>query len=441
MVVLCIILILLVVLFAILSLMQYCRGKRERAEFAEKEAWYQKQMHLQNLSLRDLLFARLIGGKYYRELPELLADGETVDVTFPHAVFCLLVARLETWGALFEDNRQDRREINFILRNVLENGFSGVTHAADVNGETVAVINVPALPGDSTKPLAEAARQVLEVLESEFGLTVTIAFSRVYHSPLELHQAYKDACRVLEFHQLLEDDAPVTVYEELTAPNVSIEDTAYLNLEQQLLQYAKQNSFPQMRKCLHEMIDLGFGASGASVETVRFRIYGAVNLLLYLAEDFAKVVGREVMEEIDPGPRLTEAESLGNIVAVIDDIFDALEQHTAHGQRTAFTDWVERIPQYIEENYWDPNLNVAAIADHFQMSTTYCSRLYKERYGALLRDAIQLRRLTAAKELFPSELNLNQIAEKSGFYTSLNMFRAFKKYEGISPGQYRAAHV
>lgn len=426
-------------LLAVVVILLFC-NQRQHVVVSKKEQEYQQKIIMQTVSMRDLYFSRVTGGGYYQNVDELLAGGKDVGVEFPYGNYILLLAQLETWGELFENNRSDRQSINFILRNVLENSFSGTTHAADLNGAMVAVLNFPDIPDGGTHSIAQDARHSLEVLESEFGLTVTIAISRFYCSPLELHRAYDDACRVMEFNQLLEDDSPVTCYEELTFPHVGAAEYSYLDLEQQLLQCVKHSDFARMRKIMHEMISIGFGSSAATVDTVRFRIYGAVNLLLYLADELRPVVGHQVIDEIDPGPRLTQAQTLSQIVAVIDDIFDALEQHMAAKQRNMASPWVEEIPEYIEDNFRNPDINVSSIADYFGVSTTYCSRLFKERYHIMMKDAIQKLRLDAAKELLLTDLSLPQIAEQSGFGCVLTLSRAFKRSEGVSPGQYRIAH-
>ena len=51
-------------------------------------------------------------------------------------------------------------------------------------------------------------------------------------------------------------------------------------------------------------------------------------------------------------------------------------------------------------------------------------------------DYIQ-RRLEAAKALLHSDKNLKDIAEEVGFSSALTMSRAFKRYEGTTPGRLR----
>jgi YesN/AraC family two-component response regulator len=43
----------------------------------------------------------------------------------------------------------------------------------------------------------------------------------------------------------------------------------------------------------------------------------------------------------------------------------------------------------------------------------------------------------AKKLLLETDLTINEIGEKKGFYNRLSFYRFFKKYEGITPGEFR----
>ena len=71
------------------------------------------------------------------------------------------------------------------------------------------------------------------------------------------------------------------------------------------------------------------------------------------------------------------------------------------------------------------------------MTPTYCSKVFREQFGIRLFDFIQLQRLEAAKAQMSSGKSLKEIAEEVGFCSALTMSRAFKRYEGVSPSNFR----
>lgn len=383
---------------------------------------------------RDLYFAHILGGGFFQDESALICQGKSLDVQFPHPYFVVLVARLETWGTLFQQGEIDDRDIYFILRNVLQNRFPGVTSAAEVKGDVVAILNLPEPSG--MEAIVQEARAAQEVLEQEFGLEITVAISRIYHSPMDLPQGMHDAELVLDYLSLLGDDSPVTAYEQLTPTYLTPSATSYIDLETRLLGFARAKDFGGMRQTIHELISNEFHATKPTVDIFRFRVYGVVNTLLYLIEDFRIVWGAEILDELDPGPRLTSAKTLVELVDTIDDILDHLECYGKTRRATGYT-WVQDMHQYVLDHYTDPDLTIAYISDHFHMSPTYCSKIFKDHYGIRLFDFIQQQRLQKAHALFHTEMTLSEIAAAAGFSSPLTMSRTFKRYEGATPSLLR----
>lgn len=406
-------------------------------EKAQELSALQQELNIARCDQRDLFFAHLLGGEHFYTEQELLEAGKRVGVDFPHRNFVVISAKLETWGELFQEGSRGKRDLNFILRNTLENGFPGKTSAADVQGRMVAILNLESLPEMGFRGLIQDARHLLEVLESEFGITVTIAISRLYHSSLELPHAMGDVNLIFEYLQLMGEDTPITTYEELRHPNMPNSPTSFLDLETRLLGCIRAADFSGMRMVMHELINNEFGETRPTVDTFRFRIYGVVNTLLYLLNDIRSVVGHELIDQLDPGPRLTSAGTLDEIVTVMDDIMTGLEQHTAGKRQPTVPTWVHKVHDYVDENFRNPDVTVSSIADKFSMTPTYCSKVYREQYSIRLFDYIQLKRLEAAKELMKTEMSLKDIAETVGFSNALTMSRAFKRYEGAAPNKIR----
>ena len=93
-------------------------------------------------ALRDLFFINFLSGSVYDSEAAIRSAACEVGLTFPHPLFLVLIARTEHWGSAFAKGEVDLRECHFILRNALENGFSGICQAANVLGEMTAIINL-----------------------------------------------------------------------------------------------------------------------------------------------------------------------------------------------------------------------------------------------------------------------------------------------------------
>lgn len=92
---------------------------------------------------------------------------------------------------------------------------------------------------------------------------------------------------------------------------------------------------------------------------------------------------------------------------------------------------------YIHENYIK-DISLNDISEHFNMSASYLSTMFKYYTGQNFKDYLNLCRVKASKELMQKETNLriNEIATRVGCSGAVTFIRMFRKYEGMSPGQY-----
>lgn len=99
----------------------------------------------------------------------------------------------------------------------------------------------------------------------------------------------------------------------------------------------------------------------------------------------------------------------------------------------------ERVAEYIEDNYTDPDLTNTAIAAHHGISEVYLRKLFLEKYGKTPhRYVIDLRMARARQLLADAALTVTEISEQCGFSNPYHFSRSFKSRVGITPGEYAA---
>ncbi len=101
------------------------------------------------------------------------------------------------------------------------------------------------------------------------------------------------------------------------------------------------------------------------------------------------------------------------------------------------SDIIERINAYIGDHYME-DIGRNEIAAEFYLAPEYLSRLYRKKTGKLLKDYINEYRINKAKQLLQNEeLLISDIAEAVGFSSFSYFSTMFKKYENMSPNDYR----
>ncbi len=113
-----------------------------------------------------------------------------------------------------------------------------------------------------------------------------------------------------------------------------------------------------------------------------------------------------------------------------------IAETTTRGERRT-GDVVSLITTYIEENY-DKDIYLEKISAEIGLSAKYVSRMFKETTGTSITDYIGDIRIAKAKKLLTdTDLKISEIASQVGIQSRTTFLRMFKKFEGISPMDYR----
>lgn len=102
---------------------------------------------------------------------------------------------------------------------------------------------------------------------------------------------------------------------------------------------------------------------------------------------------------------------------------------------------IQRIQEYIRNNYQNTELTNQEIANKFGYHSYHISRLMKAHTKNTLHDYLTDYRLHMAKNyLRTTSLSVTQVAEKTGFSSYTYFIKLFRERTGISPLQYRRSH-
>ena len=98
-------------------------------------------------------------------------------------------------------------------------------------------------------------------------------------------------------------------------------------------------------------------------------------------------------------------------------------------------DIMSKIQMYLEKNYMR-KISLTDIAESIHANRSYISRLYKNKTGINLFDAINKMKVEKAKEYISRGMKIGDVADRVGFEDVAYFSRVFKKFEGCSPRDY-----
>ena len=100
-----------------------------------------------------------------------------------------------------------------------------------------------------------------------------------------------------------------------------------------------------------------------------------------------------------------------------------------------------QVTNYVQHNLSKP-IDVEALADSMFISRTHLAAKFKQETGMTLTDFILIEKIEEAKRLLRySDKSLSLIADYLGFSSQSHFTRAFKKYSGRTPREYRNLNI
>ncbi|MDQ1913681.1 helix-turn-helix domain-containing protein [Paenibacillus sp. GD4] len=318
------------------------------------------------------------------------------------------------------------------LMEELEARVNGEIFAKD-DKRTVILLSVPSEEEDY--PL-EQAKELKEQLLARYGLSVTIAVSRVYSGKASVRAAYEDTLEALNL-KIYIGKGEILPYSILDIGKAEEEAYYYpYGLETKLLQALLQTDMEvctaAIRQVTRTVIEKKL--SKANIQQLYFQLSGEiVKALVQAGGDMSAAFG----ERPSCADALARAETLQDMeVCLLDMCSRIIAYHRE--KRSKMTDvTLQLATDYMNENF-NKNISVDTIAEYVQRSSSYLSRIFKDATGMTVNDyLIQLRIKRAMELLKLPHLSMEEICREIGYANVSYFSKLFKSRSGLTPGQFR----
>lgn len=358
-------------------------------------------------------------------------DEEQTDmpIDFANDYFCSIVIKLQPTDEFY--NLYNNLEYNAIqsgLYNIIESKFTEKYEVYIIPSETNTLYVLLNLSDDnemdSILEILENFRQVMDY-DKQY-MTVKIGIGGIYKNLSGLkkshHEAVNSVSNVIGLsHIRINDDSP-----KLQTYVFGIND------ENNLLKHLILGHIDDARKDI----------DGILSNNIRQNISDTALMQLYI--QILNIVFKVMrMKKIDYDPDscgdfhiITEIIKQ-SIPEVHDTILKYIEIIKNHMDATNTKVDIQAVISYIDEHYSD-ELGLETIADNFNTTSKYLSKLIKDKLGVNFVDYLAGIRISAAKKLL-SETNktITEIYEDVGFNNRNTFIRTFKKNTGLTPSEFR----
>ena len=420
-------------------------------DLLDEQANYRKKIDQQYETLRNNFINRLLKGRI-RNINLLKSACETYDIVFKSSSFIVMTFSIEDHKALFfnekmEDDDDTVNLIYFIINAVKEefNDKNHYVYPVEIDRMMSCIVSLGSADARDREyslvkeELTQAADKIRTVLNDRFGIILSIGISEVCVGEMNIHAAYAQTLEIIEYKAIIGDFNSITHFSEIASVEEGgLGDSGFLEKEKQFTNCILAEDYKGARDILEDLIANDILENTKSIQMIKCRTFGLINSLINAIGEISITMDERFFEELDPVNRLLTSNSIAELQIQVKIIFEKLNEYYSGREEETSLGRLKEIEDYVKDNYVDTELSITVLSDKFQMSPSYLSRKFKNYTGTGLLHYIHKMRIDNAKILMKDKrLSIKDIAEKVGYYNNVAMNRAFKKYEGITPGKFR----
>lgn len=390
--------------------------------------------------IKEKLFTNLIMGKC-NDSQEIFDKISMLNIKFSQTDFIVIAIQIDGYNEFRNKfDEMDRNLYKIKLVNMIEKIICSRYHGVcvEIESDKAAVVinftNYVTLMQEK-EILLEIVEKIKAQVQKNFPFTITLGIGRMYKDIINVKLSYNEAINALKY-KLYHGKNKIINIDDI---EVRSKELYYYDSEKEkmLINNLKVGQKKEIEILISELVQ----------EILEHRSYPYT----YVQQVFIRIINSIVEQIINKGMDIEEIfgsgynlyEELSNR-ETIDDIKIWLSEicyttinainavNLTKSQKNA-----EKILEYIDENL-SHDISLNDIADWIGFSPSYVSKVFKENIGKSYTDYLNGSRIEMAKKLLRNtQLTIKEVGFRMGFNSIQTFMRTFKKYEGITPGQFR----
>lgn len=381
--------------------------------------------------IKKYLYELCVYGKSSHELSQLPAGSEiSLNLSAPIGLCAVFIDHYKLFIQLTPQQQMERLyTVERIISAAVSDCSTEITVTSPDRRYLLVIYNSENLtPEIHLIPLLKTAQ---EQILAEAGCSVTIVFHNDSASIDQLDTLYKEC--MISLHQRLFTGWNSLIRTGETIPPVSFTQEEFSSelkkLNDQLV-HGNLEDGSAFSKLLRK-----FTYDWLGYQTALLSVRSQLEQDILVLESSKRTVSAENLRE---NLVFDSCETMEEIDAVLLQTIQLISSEYANADQQRQQGYIDEVERLIRNNYQNCDYGVQQIASDLGLSNTYISKLYKDLTGVNIIEKLTKYRMEAAVcLLLETDTAATDIYNLVG-YSSVNYFyRVFKKYYGVTPGQYR----
>lgn len=337
---------------------------------------------------------------------------------------------------LSEISAEDYDLYLFASQNIAKESVGDEHFVFEDGRERVVILFRCSLFGDDAHDIVYQTLCVIQkAIYSYIKIGATCGSGSMVDAPERLHDSYLDAKKALECKYSLGGD---NVYD--------IEDLGYL--EKSFFYPQKQiknlinciifKGIDEVREAVTEVmncISVGRSLSTPNIKMVYIEMVTSFLRELSNLKEVSEKIWSDGFDFYQAIDRLATPEKMKERLMLF---AGEIHKEMQSVQTNSSIQIIEKVKNYVNQNYKDPELSLNSAAEFASVSTGYLSGLFKKEAGTNFVKYLTDVRMKKSMELLrTTDMKTYEIAFETGFSNPHYFSISFKKYTGMSPSEFR----
>jgi len=404
-----------------------------------------KQIEESVPAIKSKLITDILMG-YITNYQDVARHLKLLNISLNPTNFIVMVAEVDEWSSLSKNLELEElyyyiRRINSIIEEIVNENFKGA--AVDFNEKELAIL--VSFEGDNSTFAVDVsialAHKIQKQVQEELRLTISVGIGSFYYDIANVKKSFHEAKEALKYKILMGHNSVIC-----------IDDILLYNERELYGLFSSINS-------------IALAIKMADMQEVDIRLTKLFDEVIEksLPPDFIKQLGVQLVIEgiqaaLDTGldmgnildgdshnvyQMLRFCETVDQIKEYIEELFMKFTERIREKRSNSNnSELIEKILEYIQEHYAQNDLSLNRLAEKFHISVPYLSKIFEEHVETNFMDFLIKVRIEKAMELLAnSNIKINEVAQEVGYTNSHSFIRAFKKYVGKTPGEFRNGMV
>ncbi|RKN83792.1 helix-turn-helix domain-containing protein [Paenibacillus ginsengarvi] len=366
----------------------------------------------------------------FRDSGTLEASAKEIDFAYdPKAIRTVLCVEFQYYSRVQEGQSETSRtfllaELKDRIRKLFPDQTIWLSHTKSDILACVLHHN----PGPGVGPKEAAGQIKLELERFSPYYKATIGVGSTVASIEELYISYEQASAMLRFKGV-QPEVEICFEEPLRHDRKAWDSYLPMMEVNRIINQCRSRDYDSLLQAVFELLEAGKHVRAFEMKALCSDV---LNTWIRAAEhdhaDYSIAFYTKLFHMLDGCVTVEELRQAFRDIHAL--LFRKEEPHVGKGQ-------FDEVLAYIHGHYAE-ELSIERFAQQMNMSVGHFSRTFKEEVGEKYVEYIAKVRMGKAKQyLLETDLKIDEIAEKVGYWGRNSFIPIFRKYEGITPAKYR----